>query len=232
MDADSGRIYWEQAPDQLGALGSRNLAAATPYLVPGQNVLNGLWLESSQLHHDLVAIDSAVARAARSEPAAADQQLTRVLAQLHALGATRFVALTAPTAQLLARNGLRIVHTTPQLALFRLIDAPLIEVIDQSERAVQIIEWADQRVRFRTDAVGQPHLVRMSYFPNWKAHGARPPERTEHSMMLVTPEQHEVELVFAPTWVEMAGAITSALTALTLIAFAVVLRRRASSGGD
>lgn len=220
---EPGRSYWEQAPAQLSAFGSRNLASVTPYLARGQSVANGLWLESSRLHEDLVAIDSAIARA-RAEP----RQLDVALALLNELGVTRLIALTPPTAQLLARGGVPLLATSQNYAVFRLPGKPLVE--NRNGGAVEVLEWSDERVRFRTTSPGTPHVVRMSYFPNWRASGARV-ARGDHSMMLVTPQGPEVELRFVTTAVETAGTIISIATAFGLAIAVVLRRRRAPSAG-
>lgn len=72
----------------------------------------------------------------------------------------------------------------------------------------------DDRISFTTDAVGQPHWIKTSYFPNWKVKGARGPYLASPSMMMVVPTQSEVTLYFARTWVEWTGM---ALTAVGLI---------------
>jgi hypothetical protein len=214
-----GRVYWEQAPAQLSALGSRNLAAVTPYVAHGVSVANGLWVESAGVHSQLVDIDSAIARAPRDA-----QQLARAIVQLQSLGVTRFVALTAATAQIFTRAGLPLQQTSPSYAVFALPGAPLITVEDQP---VSISEWSDERVRFSTTSVGKPHVVRMSYFPNWRARGGVI-ERGENSLMVVTPAQRDVELTFAPTMVETLAMMTSILAAVALAAW-VGMRRAKSS---
>jgi hypothetical protein len=213
-----GRVYWEQAPPQLSALGSRNLAAVTPYVAQGVSVANGLWVESAGVHRELVDIDSAIARAPRDA-----QQLARAIDQLQSLGVTRFVALTAATAQVFTRAGLPLQQTSPSYAVFALAGAPLVTVQDQP---VRILEWSDERVRFSTTSVGKPHVVRMSYFPNWRARGATV-ERSESSLMMVTPQQANVELTFEPTMVETLAMMMSILTAVALAAWLGVRRLRA-----
>ena len=214
LEQGDGRVYWEQAPQQLSALGSRNLAAVTPYLASGQQVVNGLWLESSRTHEHLIAIDSAIARARLDA-----RYLDQALGTLRELGVTRFVALTPATAQLFATSGVPVTETTPAYAIFRLPGKPLVE--STSAGNVEIVEWSDERVRFRTTSPGTPHVVRMSFFPNWRARGGEL-KRGEHSMMLVTPRQQEVELRFERTSVEVVGMIVSLVAAVGLVA--VLLR--------
>ncbi len=54
----------------------------------------------------------------------------------------------------------------------------------------------NESVRFTVDKIGVPVLVRISYFPNWKAHGATGPYRTTPNFMIVVPTQNEVRLDF------------------------------------
>jgi hypothetical protein len=217
LGGGEGRIYWEQAPPQLSALGSRNLAAVTPYIARGQPVVNGLWLESSRLHDELVAIDSAIARARHDA-----RQLDVALGKLSELGVTRLVALTPATAQLLAQRGAPAQMVSASAAIFAVPGKPLIE---SRTGNVQITEWSDERVRFRTTSPGTPHVVRMSWFPNWRAYGAAL-ERGESAMMLVIPRGRDVELRFERTGVEVTATIISIMTALVLAAVFVSGRRR------
>lgn len=63
----------------------------------------------------------------------------------------------------------------------------------------------DHRIAFRTTAVGVPHMVKVSYFPNWTATGALGPWRAAPAFMVVVPTAEQVELRFEDTWVENAG---------------------------
>jgi hypothetical protein len=85
----------------------------------------------------------------------------------------------------------------------------------------------DHRVSFRTTAVGVPHLVKVSYFPNWRADGAEGPWHATPSLMVVVPTQEQVVLEFGRTWAEWAGI---ALTLLGLGALGVAVVRRRSGG--
>ncbi len=94
----------------------------------------------------------------------------------------------------------------------------------QVDGEVSDIVIEDERISFRTTAVGVPHLVKVSHFPNWKADGAEGPYRAAPSLMVVVPTEEEVELRFGRTWVENVGLV------LTLggIAFLVMWRFRRS----
>lgn len=88
----------------------------------------------------------------------------------------------------------------------------------------------DEQISFRTTAVGAPHLVKVSYFPNWRATGADGPYRATPSFMVVVPRSEEVVLEFADTWAEQLGRILSVggLAAFVLLG---ARRRRAGASG-
>ncbi|HEY0671981.1 MAG TPA: hypothetical protein VGD27_06935 [Longimicrobiales bacterium] len=223
LQQGSGRIYWEQAPDKLAMLGSRNLAAATPYFAQNQQVLNGLWSESSALHGELNAIDSLVARAAAATTSAGEAPMNAALTRLHTLGVDRFIALNRTTAATLARApGVQLVQAAGPFALFNIASAPLVEA-QSADAQVEVLEWSAERIRFRTDAPGRPHIVRMVHFPNWRVHGGGEVQRGPNGLMLVTPAMREATLEFGRTWVELLGATVSLLAALGLVAFAARL---------
>lgn len=100
---------------------------------------------------------------------------------------------------------------------------------DSGKGRVTDVELLPDRIRFRTDAPGTPHLVRSSYFPNWKAVGAAGPFRAAPAFMVVVPEERDVTLEFGSTWVERLGGAITWATALLLIP--MVLRRRVPEVG-
>ncbi|MFB3109811.1 MAG: hypothetical protein ACE1Y8_01550, partial [Acidimicrobiia bacterium] len=79
--------------------------------------------------------------------------------------------------------------------------------IDVPENPVSNIVLEDHRISFTTEAVGVPHVVKISYFPNWKATGADGPWRAAPSLMVVVPTDNEVVIEFQDTWAESSGQI-------------------------
>jgi hypothetical protein len=79
---------------------------------------------------------------------------------------------------------------------------------------------AFNEIAFTTNAVGEPHWVKTSYFPNWRAEGALGPYRASPSLMLVVPTQRRVRLLFKRTWAEWTGSLltVASLTFLVLAA--------------
>jgi hypothetical protein len=89
-----------------------------------------------------------------------------------------------------------------------------------------ITGFEDMEVSFSTDAVGIPHLVKVSYFPNWTVEGADEVYRAAPSLMLVVPDTEEVTMSFANRWVENLGLVITAVTIVGLGVYAAVAWRR------
>lgn len=85
----------------------------------------------------------------------------------------------------------------------------------------------NEEIRFRTDRVGEPHVVKVSWFPNWRAEGADGPWMLSPGLMVVVPTQPEVRLVYRDTPVDSGGRLLSALAVIALLALGVRdVRRR------
>jgi len=86
-----------------------------------------------------------------------------------------------------------------------------------SPASVSDVIVTDDRIEFTTDAVGRPHLVKMSYFPNWTVtEGGEGPYYAAPSLMIVVPTSERVVLQFEPTIVENVGSLLT-LAGLTVI---------------
>ena len=94
------------------------------------------------------------------------------------------------------------------------------------ENAVSDIEVDHHRISFSTEAVGVPHLVKVSYFPNWSATGAEGPYRAAPSLMVVVPTDNDVVLEFRNTWAENLGLVLTLVGVSALVVWVVVDRRR------
>ena len=98
--------------------------------------------------------------------------------------------------------------------------------VDTTGAAVSDIVVEDHSISFTTNAVGVPHLVKTSYFPNWAATGADGPYRAAPSLMVVVPTQEQVSLEFAPTWTENLGMVLT----IAALGFLVWWRRQSVHG--
>lgn len=75
----------------------------------------------------------------------------------------------------------------------------------------------DEEISFKTNLIGKPHLIKVSYHPNWKIVGADKIYLAYPSFMLVYPNQERVRLYFGKTIYNYVGE------ALSLIGLSIVL---------
>ncbi|MDD4073402.1 MAG: glycosyltransferase [Desulfobacterales bacterium] len=95
------------------------------------------------------------------------------------------------------------VHHLNNLDAFRL-DAFRAQLLDRSGLDIQT-RIDHLQIRFRTTKIGMPHLVKVSYFPNWKVRGANGVYPVSPHLMLVIPRQSEVVLTYARSLWEWIG---------------------------
>jgi len=90
---------------------------------------------------------------------------------------------------------------------------------------------SDDEITFSTTAIGEPHWIKTSYFPNWKAEGAEGPYLASPSLMMVVPTQADVRLRYERTWAEWLGLglTLSAIGALLVLPSRRFLREMGSS---
>lgn len=88
----------------------------------------------------------------------------------------------------------------------------------------------DHRLSFTTSAVGVPHFVKVSYFPNWQVKGADGPYRAAPSLMVVVPTEENVVLEFRNTTAENIGIALTVLALVGLAAYAYLRWRERREG--
>jgi hypothetical protein len=86
---------------------------------------------------------------------------------------------------------------------------------------VSNIEEGDDRITFDVDQIGQPVLVRASYFPNWQVSGAAGPYRVTPNLMVVIPTDTHVSLHYGWTPIDLFAWI---LTFLGLVGLFLLWR--------
>jgi hypothetical protein len=89
-----------------------------------------------------------------------------------------------------------------------------------------------ERILIRTDRIGHPLLVKISYHPRWRVKGADGPFLVAPSLMLVVPRETQVEMSYAArTWSDGLGIVLT-LSALLAWAGGLVRRRFAPRRGE
>jgi hypothetical protein len=83
-------------------------------------------------------------------------------------------------------------------------------------------------VRFQVDRVGVPVVVKVSYYPTWRAKGADGPFRLAPNLMVVVPRQKDVTLRIEQDAANHIGTALSVIGLAGLGASAIAERRRRS----
>jgi len=68
-----------------------------------------------------------------------------------------------------------------------------------------------EEIRFNTTCIGKPHIISISYYPNWKVEGADKIYLVSPSFMLVVPKQESVRLYYGETLVDKLGKVLTLL---------------------
>ena len=86
-------------------------------------------------------------------------------------------------------------------------------------------EVKEEEISFTTNLPGHPHLIKVSYHPNWQVEGAEKIYLVSPSLMLVFPKQSQVRLFFGKTIYNYLGEFFS-FTGLLLIFLKAFLPKR------
>ncbi|MAG50785.1 hypothetical protein CL621_04075 [archaeon] len=65
----------------------------------------------------------------------------------------------------------------------------------------------EEEIEFTTNCIGKPHLIKVSYFPNWKVEGAKRIYLASPSFMLVYPEKENVRLYYGNTAIDYISSL-------------------------
>lgn len=87
------------------------------------------------------------------------------------------------------------------------------------------------RIAFDTTAIGQPHLIKMSWHPRWQLRTPGQLYRAGPGFMLVVPEQKSVELEFGHTVIGQAGMVATTLATAVLLLLGWRSRQQAHATG-
>ncbi len=95
----------------------------------------------------------------------------------------------------------------------------------KAEKPIEVtnVSSSQDTISFDVSEPGVPVLVKMSYFPNWKASGAEGPFRVTPNLMVVVPTSNHVELRYGFTGVDYLGWL---LTLLGLVGVVFLFRSK------
>jgi len=92
-----------------------------------------------------------------------------------------------------------------------------IQEVDLPPLQVSNVDIGDDHVSFDVDRPGVPVLVKTSYFPNWKASGAKGPYRAAPNFMVVVPTGTHVTLKYGYTGIDYLAYALSLLGILGVV---------------
>jgi len=75
-----------------------------------------------------------------------------------------------------------------------------------------------EEIIIETTNIGRPHLIRVSYHPNWHVEGADTIYLTSPSFMLIYPTQEKVRLYFGPSFPNYLGLVLSFIGLFIILA--------------
>lgn len=88
----------------------------------------------------------------------------------------------------------------------------------------------DGTVRFTTDAVGQPHVVAVSYYPEWRVRGAEQVYFVTPGYIAVFPTENNVELYLAKSFAQRCGEMLGIAGLLLFVGSLVLNAMRGKTG--
>ena len=104
--------------------------------------------------------------------------------------------------------------------IFSNLNTTITKTIDQE--GISNVVISDNKISFETEFVGRPHIVKISYFPNWELNSGYGPYRIDPSFMLIVPSTNYVELEFKRDTIELVSLILSIL----LISISIFLNKK------
>ncbi len=91
---------------------------------------------------------------------------------------------------------------------------------------VEVTKFDDRGVNFTTDCPGEPHIIKRSYYPNWKLRsGAAKIYHVSPNFMLVYPRDREVKIYYGSTGVDIISRIFTFIGFVLLIGSFWYLRK-------
>jgi hypothetical protein len=110
-----------------------------------------------------------------------------------------------------------VATTTKTIGSGVAVDTPPKEPVPGT--GVRDIKTSDNSISFKVDRPGSPVLVKASYFPNWKASGAKGPWRVTPNLMVVVPTSTSVELHFGWKLGDIMGWLMTVAGIVAVVAF-------------
>jgi TolA-binding protein len=129
--------------------------------------------------------------------------------------------------QWFSRNNLRDIHLVFNEELIEKNDSPLDLTADSPDQLPrQTIDISgcnvkesikDQEILLETNCSGKPHLIKVSYHPNWQVEGAEKIYLVTPSFMLIYPNKEKVRLFYGPGPWDRLGQVMTVIGIMVLL---------------
>jgi len=122
------------------------------------------------------------------------------------------------------------------------IDVPIIFTDENRENSIERLEDIDkvplnancsveenvsnEEIKIRTNCIGIPLLVKVSYFPNWKVEGANKIYLASPAFMVIFPNSENVRIYYGIDFIDIFGSIITILGVILLVEYCLKLRRK------
>ena len=88
-------------------------------------------------------------------------------------------------------------------------ESQILNRIPDKKSEINNVRISNNRITFETENPNELHIVKVSYFPNWKIENGSGPYRLSPSFMGVIPHSNEVSIKFENTSLEKSLNIIS-----------------------
>ena len=95
---------------------------------------------------------------------------------------------------------------------------------------VSMESFANEEFSAKTDCIGKPVTVKVSYFPNWMADGAGKMYLAAPSTMLTFPEKTDLHFYYGTTWSDYVGTFAT-IIGILIVLYLALLRVRSFRDG-
>jgi hypothetical protein len=120
------------------------------------------------------------------------------------------------------------------------IDVPIVFTNEKRENSIERLEninkiplnancsieenVSNEEIKIRTNCIGIPLLVKVSYFPNWKVEGANKIYLTSPAFVVIYPNSENVRIYYRVDVIDIFGIIITIIGAILLIAYIVKIK--------
>ncbi len=84
-------------------------------------------------------------------------------------------------------------------------------------KEIEVTEFSNNAIKFETEAIGCPHLIKVSYYPKWQVKGANKIYQATPNFMVVFPDSNSVEVVYKNKLIDNISLVSSVFGWIYLI---------------